>query len=67
MIDEIKQDVEKVAADIRAADGQVDAATQRALGAVNRQTSWVKRHPKISLGIGLALVALIVAFIVRAV
>ena len=64
---EIKQDVEKVAADVRAAEGQVDAATQRALGAVNRQASWVKRHPKISLGIGLALVALIVAFIVRAV
>lgn len=63
---ELNQDVEKVAADVRAAEGQVDAATQRALGAVNRQAGWIERHPKLTLGIGVALVLAVVVLAVKA-
>lgn len=63
---ELNQDVEKVAADVRAAEGRVDAATQRALGAVNRQASWVERHPKATLAIGVALLLAVIVLAVKA-
>lgn len=63
---EIKQDVEKVAADVRAAEGQVDAATQRALGAVNRQTSWIERHPKMALSAIVVLVVVAITLAIKA-
>lgn len=63
---ELNQDVEKVAADVRAAEGQVDVATQRALGAVNRQTSWVERHPKMTLSAIVVLVVIAITLAIKA-
>lgn len=66
MPDEIKQDVEKVAADVREVEGQVDAATQRALGAINRQASWIERHPRATFAIGVVLVLVVVVLAIKA-
>lgn len=63
---DLNQDVQKVAADTKATVTSVDAAAQRALNAVNRQATWVERHPKLALGIVVAAVLIAVGCIVHA-
>lgn len=61
-VDAVKADEAKVAADVKSTEAKVDAAGQRALNAVNREASWMERHPKLTLAIELAIaVAAIVA------